>query len=281
MGNLAGRKLGRVLALAALAVALMTLDELLQLDRTIAPVDPADWASAWTLGASTVAVVTLVIAHGALRSASWFVRVAALLLGALYFLPIAREYAWVDFVLWVLVFFVLVRERSRELWVFLILGSLLIVSCPALAIAWRAFGHVGLVALLVTAKLGDVAGYYVGSAIGKRHPFPNVSPGKTLEGCLGSLVAGVLAGAACVPLELLPEEPYGLVGGALAGAIVNLTAQASDLLESWVKRRAGVKDAGTWFGPSGGMLDLVDSVFLAAPAALLLWPLVLSFDPLP
>jgi phosphatidate cytidylyltransferase len=65
------------------------------------------------------------------------------------------------------------------------------------------------------------------------------------------------------------------MGGLAAGAAVNLAAQAGDLLESWIKRGAGVKDSGTWFGPSGGVLDLVDSLLLAVPAALLVWPIAL------
>jgi len=51
-------------------------------------------------------------------------------------------------------------------------------------------------------------------------------------------------------------------------------AQAGDLLESALKRRAKVKDSGTTFGPSGGMLDLVDSLLLSAPVIALLWPVL-------
>jgi phosphatidate cytidylyltransferase len=53
---------------------------------------------------------------------------------------------------------------------------------------------------------------------------------------------------------------------------VNLAAQAGDLLESWVKRKAGVKDSSGLFGPSGGLLDQLDSLLLAVPVALVAWP---------
>lgn len=145
----------------------------------------------------------------------------------------------------------------------------------ALPLPWLADVHLGwgtggLVALLVLSKVGDVAGYYAGSAFGRSRPFPRISPGKTTEGCVASLVAGTAAGALCVAAGLLPGERVG--AGLLAGAGLNLAAQGGDLLESWLKRRAGVKDSGSWFGPSGGVLDLVDSLLLTVPAALVLWP---------
>ena len=145
---------------------------------------------------------------------------------------------------------------------------------PALVVIWWNYQVAGLVALILLCKLGDIAGYYVGNAIGKRHPFPSLSPGKTVAGCVASLVVGTLAGAGCVALDLLPEAHWGLAGGLVAGAVVNIAAQAGDLLESRVKRRAEVKDSGTWFGPSGGVLDLVDSLLLGVPAALVVWPLL-------
>ena len=77
---------------------------------------------------------------------------------------------------------------------------------------------------------------------------------------------------AVVGTGLVHSSSLGLLGGALAGAAINVAAQAGDLFESWVKRRAGVKDASTWFGPSGGMLDLVDSLLFSVPVALWVWP---------
>jgi len=142
----------------------------------------------------------------------------------------------------------------------------------SLAAIWAAFGPNGLLALILLSKIGDVFGYYVGNALGKSHPFPKTSPGKTTAGCVASLIAGTLGGGLCAWFELLPGGRDALVPGLAAGALINLAAQAGDLLESRVKRAAGVKDSGTWFGPSGGVLDLVDSLLLAVPAALLTWP---------
>ncbi|MDE0904079.1 MAG: phosphatidate cytidylyltransferase [Planctomycetota bacterium] len=142
---------------------------------------------------------------------------------------------------------------------------------PLLALVgiFSELGRSGLIALIVLSKIGDVAGYYVGSAIGKRHPFPRLSPGKTWAGCVGSLVAGIIASVLCINGGLLPEPHLGVLGAVLIGAIINLASQAGDLLESAFKRHAGVKDSGGLFGPSGGFLDLVDSLLLSAPALLL------------
>ncbi len=143
-------------------------------------------------------------------------------------------------------------------------------------------GHYGFPTLgvcLLLAKIGDVAGYYAGSLLGGRfpqHPFPRVSPGKTSVGCLASLLAATAAGLAAAALGWLPAGRLGLLSGALAGALVNVAAQGGDLLESAAKRRAGVKDSGTLFGPSGGVLDLVDSLLLAVPVAVLVWPLLFA-----
>jgi CDP-diglyceride synthetase len=139
----------------------------------------------------------------------------------------------------------------------------------ALWLIWKGWSTSGLVAFLLCAKIGDTAGYYVGTALGKHHPFPRISPGKTVEGCIGSFVAGAAAGWICAASGLLPG---GLAAGVAAGALVNLAAQAGDLLESWVKRKAGVKDSSGLFGPSGGLLDQLDSLLLAVPVALVAWP---------
>jgi CDP-diglyceride synthetase len=148
---------------------------------------------------------------------------------------------------------------------------------PLLALVgiFSELGRSGLIALIVLSKVGDVAGYYVGSAIGKRRPFPRLSPGKTWAGCVGSLLAGIIASVFCIRGGLLPEPHLGLLGAVLIGALLNLASQAGDLLESAFKRHAGVKDSGLLFGPSGGVLDLVDSLLLSAPALLLVQLLLL------
>ena len=147
---------------------------------------------------------------------------------------------------------------------------------PALWQVWARFGTAGLVALLVLSKVGDTAGYYVGNAIGRSHPFPRISPGKTTAGCVASLAAATALGGVLSAAGVLPAGPLGVAGGLLSGALVNVAAQSGDLFESWVKRRTGVKDSSTVFGPSGGMLDQIDSLLFSVPVALLAWPALLG-----
>ncbi len=136
------------------------------------------------------------------------------------------------------------------------------------------WGSAGLLVLVALAKIGDISGYFVGRSFGRHHPFPRLSPGKTVEGCVASLLGALVLGALLGEREAL-RGLEGPAEGALIGLIINLAAQAGDLLESWVKRRAGVKDSSSLVGPAGGVLDVVDSLLLAVPAALSSWPALL------
>lgn len=138
---------------------------------------------------------------------------------------------------------------------------------------WEQFGPATMVGLVVLSKVGDIAAYYGGNAFGKRHPLPNLSPGKTVEGFACSVGAGLLTGGI---LSAIDAFNCGLLAGVTAGLIVNVASQAGDLLESWVKRSVGVKDSSAVFGPSGGFLDIVDSLLLSAPAALFTWPWLMA-----
>ena len=161
---------------------------------------------------------------------------------------------------------------GRRLLLVLGLALWLLPPLPALWGIWHTCGTSGLVALLALSKIGDTAGYYVGGSIGKSHPFPRISPGKTTAGCVASFVAATALGGALSAAGVLPEGRFGIASGLAAGALLNVAAQAGDLLESFVKRRAGVKDSSNCFGPSGGLLDQLDSLLLSIPMAILTWP---------
>jgi len=137
----------------------------------------------------------------------------------------------------------------------------------------RTWGIGGLAVLILLSKVGDVFGYFVGKAIGRRRPFPVLSPNKTVAGCVASLVAGTGTGVLLGALGGLPNQA-GPVAGAIVGLILNLVAQAADLFESKVKRLGRVKDSGTLCAAAGGVLDVVDSLLFTVPVALLLWPLL-------
>ena len=131
--------------------------------------------------------------------------------------------------------------------------------------AWMVFGIVAI------AKLSDIAAMLTGMAIGKRKLVPWLSPGKTWEGFAGSLIAGAAIGL-LIPLI---EPAIGLLTSALIGFSIALAAQVGDLLASLLKRDAQVKDTGASVPGFGGYLDVVDSILLAAPVALL-WLLWMS-----
>jgi len=122
--------------------------------------------------------------------------------------------------------------------------------------------HWLLVTILAT-WAGDIAAYLVGSAVGRHKIAPRISPGKTWEGTIAGVVAAaatVLASQAAIHEKTsYPVDPTIVVA---AGA--GVAGLAGDLLESWVKRRAGVKDSGTLLPGHGGMLDRIDSLIATA-----------------
>jgi phosphatidate cytidylyltransferase len=106
----------------------------------------------------------------------------------------------------------------------------------------------------------DVGAYVVGSLAGRRTIAPRISPSKTWEGTFGGFAAAAVAVLGIAALFGLPRGE-----AALAATLIGPLAFAGDLLESWVKRRAGVKDSGTLFPGHGGMLDRIDSLLAVAP----------------
>jgi phosphatidate cytidylyltransferase len=125
---------------------------------------------------------------------------------------------------------------------------------------------------IATVVCSDVGGYAVGSLIG-RHPMaPSVSPKKSWEGLVGSVLACAV-GAAIMFDQILHES---MVEGVLFGLAVVATATLGDLGESMVKRDIGVKDMGTLLPGHGGLMDRLDSLLPTAPVAFLLLQLFLN-----
>ncbi|WP_371300473.1 phosphatidate cytidylyltransferase [Cellulomonas sp. Y8] len=124
--------------------------------------------------------------------------------------------------------------------------------------------RVALFILLCVAN--DTGGYVVGVLIG-RHPLaPSVSPKKTWEGLLGSVVLASVVGVLGVHL-MFDGDP---AVGALLGVATVVVATLGDLGESLIKRDLELKDMGTLLPGHGGILDRIDSMLLAAPVVYLL-----------
>ncbi|MCK5359316.1 MAG: phosphatidate cytidylyltransferase [Gammaproteobacteria bacterium] len=114
----------------------------------------------------------------------------------------------------------------------------------------------------------DTGAYLAGRTWGKHKLAPAISPGKTIEGVLGGVVAALIAATLAGVLVLeLPQDK--LVLWLVAIVIVTLFSVAGDLFESVYKRRAGVKDSGKLLPGHGGVLDRIDSACAALPPFIL------------
>jgi phosphatidate cytidylyltransferase len=145
---------------------------------------------------------------------------------------------------------------------------------------------------------GDIAAYYVGRAIGRHKLAPSISPGKTWEGSTASVVGAMIVGILLLrfidPVMnalrgahlLVQSSPRSSVLGASSGGhlavapiwlvalfaiCVNVAAQLGDLVESALKRGAGMKDSGTLLPGHGGVLDRIDALLFALPVGLLFY----------
>jgi phosphatidate cytidylyltransferase len=137
--------------------------------------------------------------------------------------------------------------------------------------------------LLVVVWAGDIFAYFVGRSLGRNLMAPRISPKKTWEGAAASLAASLLVGSLLFSHALqvssfllrmgLIQRRDGIFGLEkpemwpiiLLTIALNLAAQLGDLVESLIKRGAGVKDSGTILPGHGGMLDRIDALLFAAP----------------
>jgi phosphatidate cytidylyltransferase len=175
----------------------------------------------------------------------------------------------------------------------------------ALLVPLRGFryGALFLLFLMLLVWCGDVAAYYVGRAMGKHKLAPRISPGKTWEGSIASVIGAVIVGVllfhyinpvanALRSAHLLVEPaakfqprtadvPRGFsiapIWFVVVFAIcVNVAAQIGDLVESALKRGAGLKDSGTLLPGHGGVLDRIDALLFALPVGLVFYVIGMS-----
>jgi phosphatidate cytidylyltransferase len=141
----------------------------------------------------------------------------------------------------------------------------------AVALVWlrqpSGSGGVNVIVLLLVVWSSDIGAYMAGRAIGGPRLAPAVSPGKTWSGAIGGLVAAAAVGAAASAILGKGAISWRPVGFAV---LLGVISQAGDLFESQLKRHFGVKDSGSMIPGHGGLLDRLDAVLTAAPAAALL-----------
>jgi phosphatidate cytidylyltransferase len=128
-------------------------------------------------------------------------------------------------------------------------------------------GVPALILFLAAVKCADIGAYFTGSAIGRHKLIAWLSPGKSWEGLFGGLAAA--AGVSMLVVWLFGMR-MSLAWAAAFGVIVGAVGQFADLCESLLKRSARIKDSSALVPEFGGVLDVLDSPLLAAPAAYVL-----------
>ncbi len=126
-----------------------------------------------------------------------------------------------------------------------------------------------LIFLLCIVWAGDIAALYVGRTFGRTKLAPTMSPKKSWEGSAASIAGSMLTAAGLLALSHHTNAlhlPGSLPRWLGLAAVLNIFAQVGDLLESAIKRGAGVKDSGAMLPGHGGILDRIDALLLAAPA---------------
>ena len=258
--------------------------------------------------AVVVAVVALIGTRELLEMATHYgiqpLRLPTYIFVALLFLAIALQGVQEPLVATGMMIYAVGFSAVIAPFVFLVIGMArqeLRTALPAAAVSVVAFTYVALplgllvqvrqlwagafllLYLLIVVWVGDIAAYYTGRLIGRHKLAPRISPGKTWEGAIGSLMAAVVAGwlvfghAFGISQGLfqanLIERAQGYFAleipavwtALLLSAGINVAAQLGDLVESLMKRGAGVKDSGALLPGHGGMLDRIDALLLAAP----------------
>jgi len=151
------------------------------------------------------------------------------------------------------------------------------------AIRQQPAGAIWTIYTLLAVWAGDIFAYFVGKSLGRHRMSPEISPKKTWEGALASILASIIVGtlwiqhapgisSALLRVGLIDRRDgmFGLEQPPLwpiilLSAVVNIAAQLGDLVESLIKRGAGVKDSGTILPGHGGMLDRIDAMLFAVP----------------
>ncbi|MGI8458638.1 MAG: phosphatidate cytidylyltransferase [Propionibacteriaceae bacterium] len=127
-------------------------------------------------------------------------------------------------------------------------------------------GEARIVTFILIVILSDIGGYVAGVLFGKHPMAPRISPKKSWEGFVGSLVFGIAGGVVMAVVGL--KVPFWV--GIVLGVALVVVGVCGDLVESLVKRDIGIKDMSSFLPGHGGVMDRLDSLLMAAPLAWLL-----------
>lgn len=201
-----------------------------------------------------------------------FVATIALVLGAAWFFTTdpggLRALLWVAAAWWVVALLWVLRGPDSMSRVGAWIAGVMVLVPAGVALAHLrldlAAGEFWTIYVLVLVGVADTGAYFSGRAFGRHRLAPLVSPGKTWEGVAGGLLLAGLAAIAASWWFAQPVVPMVIIGLVVGGFSV-----VGDLMESLLKRYAGVKDSGNLIPGHGGLMDRLDSVTAAAPLLLL------------
>ncbi len=145
-------------------------------------------------------------------------------------------------------------------------GLIYVIMLITYQLKLRELGPQWIIYLYGVIWISDSSAYYVGSTIGKRRLYPSLSPKKTVEGAIGSIIGGGIGSV--IIAKALDVERAGLLLGIIIGGLCVI----GDLIESMFKRDADVKDSSNLIPGHGGVLDKIDSALFVAP--FLYWYLI-------
>jgi len=143
-----------------------------------------------------------------------------------------------------------------------LLGVLYVFGAWRCAIDLRAISPYWILFALAINWVGDIAAFYAGRTFGKHKLSPRVSPGKSWEGAVGSIIGAAIFGAI---FESKLDLGVGMATMIALCIVCNIAGQVGDLAESALKRGAGLKDSGTLLPGHGGFLDRLDSSLFTMP----------------
>ena len=239
----------------------------------------ATWAGGWPFRALVAVAAALMLVewadmHGVPRLGAWVgagLLALLLLAGSEYLYPSLEAPLVADVETWtpnwlgfggVAMLALVLGLVSRRL---AMIGGTLYVGIPAFALLSLGWVWELLVFwVFIVTWATDILAYFAGRSIGGPRLAPRISPNKTWAGLAGGVAGAALLGwLTARSFEMGPMFLW-------LGAPMGLIAQAGDLYESWVKRRAGVKDSGTLLPGHGGVLDRLDGLLAVALATTLL-----------
>jgi phosphatidate cytidylyltransferase len=157
-----------------------------------------------------------------------------------------------------LVFKLAAGPVSRGFWLAAGVGYVGVAALVLLILRSEFFGREPVLILVAAVIATDIGAYAFGRTIGGPKIAPSISPSKTWAGLAGGMI-----GASAVLVAVVVSTEIGIESAAAAvaeGCLIAIVAQAGDFFESWMKRRAGVKDSGRLIPGHGGLFDRVDGL---------------------